>query len=160
MCHQQHPGNPPLLCPITFHVVVMWSFNTFHSFSKCSPVIYPFVLVLLSPQHLIASFLTENRENLILTDLPIHSLVKQIQVFQRNQDQQLRTSQIYWRAHLQSCPAWCPDERSETSWAWRAVRRPPVTLCSTSASTSPLEIWMKLSSPLSSSRGKTSKCAC
>lgn len=147
----QHPRNSSPLCPIPVHVVVVRSFNLFRPFSKCSLKVFPFVLVSFSCQHPNASFLTVNRENIVLTDPPIHSLVKVIQ--------QLRTSLSYPRAHLPRYPAWCPDEHSETSWAWRTVRRPPVMLCSTSASTSPLEIWMKLSSPLSSSRGKTSKCA-
>lgn len=51
-------------------------------------------------------------------------------------------------------PKWFPDELSETLWDWRTVRRPPVTPCSTSASTWLLVTWMKPSSQSSSSRGR------
>lgn len=143
--------------PSQFLIVVTWSFDISYPFSKCSPTTYPFALfcchLSLSSLHRV----TLDQKPPVLTDLPTLSLVNEIRVYPTKRHQQLRRSPRCWRAHLPSSRTWCPGDPSEISWAWRTVRRPPVTLCSTSAFTSPLEIWMKLLSPSSSSRGKTSQ---
>ena len=91
------------------------------------------------------------------TDLPLFSPVREIRGYQRFQH--LHTRPSHQRGQLPSSPIWCPGELSETLWAWRTVRRPPVTPCSTSASTWPSVTWTKPSSLSSSSRGKASVCA-
>lgn len=85
----------------------------------------------------------------VLTHL---SPVKEIQRCQP-QHQHLHTRPSHRRARLPSSLLWCPGELSGTLWAWRSVRKPHVTPCSTSASTWPSVTWMKPSSPSSSSRG-------
>lgn len=122
-----------------------------------SPMIHhitlPFVIMIV-PHNMPRSLLTVNHMFIDLSYLlnPILSPVREIQGYQRFPHHLCLPSRRGGR--LPSSPTWCPGDHSETLWAWRTARRPPATPCSTSASTWPLAIWTKPSSPLSSSRGK------